>query len=588
MFRRARNLSNLRGLLGSGLAAYLAMSAGCTPTPEECTSDCKTDAGAPNDDGSGGKPASGGRASSDGGRTGGSDGSGGATPSSGGALGGEGGEATGGLNMGGDPVLPVPTLDIEIDANDPLRIEQGRSAAFSVAIERGGGFDASVQLTLAGLPEGTIGSSQLVLKGASVATVTLIAATDGEMGGPFAVELTATSLDGELVASKTFSLFVAGKPGVVDTSFGELGILRAGLDELVDLKVTADGSVFVAGNEPATLLRVGSHGSWADPDEFALPDELTSRYTALGADDSSVWVGLGDGSQGDPYGIVRMSHEGSLDESFGDGGRVESDEILALAPRPSGKAWCVTPATEVISEESSRLRQGLFEISERGALGVTPFRYADGFSLFVDADDRAWVVETCVCDRGSGGSLRRLLSSGVLDETFAVGVGSDTKSVSVGMWALPRPLPSNRVLTITGNVLRQFAEDGSPLAAFGDAGTLQFLYDETTAPYPAVLDGAALADGSLIILQTPDRTAETEIPASVLWLDTAGDLSTRFSSDGKLELNVDAPLLHSSSERLFPRKVVVDEALGRAIVAVDIIPVGDTVPSDVGLVRIWL
>jgi hypothetical protein len=552
-----------------GILGYLAISVGCTPVPSECTEDCG-EAGAPGES-SGGTASGGERPAADGGKSAGGGASAGGEANIGGEAGVEGG--VGGSNMGGDPVVLVPSLEVGLDVPALLRLDQGGSVAFAVAVVRGGGFDGAVRLSLAGLPEGTNAGSALLVKGEDTSDITLIAASDGEMGGPFEVELVATSLDGELVARQTFSLLVAGSPGEVDTSFGDGGLLLAGMKELVDLEKSPSGTVFVAGNSPATLRRLGSDGSWADSSEFSQPNALSSRFSALAVDDTKVWLGIGTGASGDSFGVARLTHAGTKDASFGGDGTVVTPEVLALALRPGGDAWVVIPA------EGGYYPKQIHAVGATGVMGEMLGYSTTHISLRVDGQDRLWVASTCDCSKGSGSWLRRVLSDGTEDSTFGPSYG--------GWYQVLTPFGASRTLGFTSSTINALDENGKLLPEFADQGALVFPSGDT-APSPKVIDVFAQSAGPIVVLETPDGRTQSELPAGVFVFDELGAAVQTFSGDGVTELNTGAPFLHSSTERLFPRKVIIDEEFKRAIVAVEVVPAGETEAVETALVRIWL
>lgn len=235
---------------------------------------------------------------------------------------------------------PAPSFTITLEADKAI-VLQGASASVKATLHRDAGFADAVQVALGGLPAGVSAAPVSFPAGSTEATVVLSAAASAPHSLP-----TAASVQGQAgvaTASTPLTVTVRGLPGVVDTSFGG-GVVRQAVDNGEDyanaVAVQADGKVIVAGSSVTTggtvvsLLRFNRDGGLDAT--FGTGGKVLTAIGTLGGDvaqavavqaDGKILVaGASDqGATGLDFAVVRYKADGSLDTTFGTGGKVVAD-----------------------------------------------------------------------------------------------------------------------------------------------------------------------------------------------------------------------------------------------------------------------
>ena len=210
-----------------------------------------------------------------------------------------------------DAAVPAAMFSVSV-ANQKVPILQGKSATVTVSVERVAPFAGPVTVNLDGLPAGATASPVTIGADETTGTITIDVAADAPHSLPTDVLAIGTAEDAS--AMNSFTVTVCGKPGALDTSFGGGKVLVGmgiGDDYGYALAVQPDGKVIVAGS-------IAEHGG-----DFAL---------------------------------LRLTRDGALDPTFGNGGKVftdfagYSDAINAIALQPDGKI--VVAGTSMVSGSS--------------------------------------------------------------------------------------------------------------------------------------------------------------------------------------------------------------------------------------------
>jgi len=171
-------------------------------------------------------------------------------------------------------------------APGPVTLTVGNSNEVTVSVARTNGSSESLVVSAEGLPPGVTSTSAIA--GANDASVTLtLTATLAALQGSKDITVAATGVSSGLTRNATTSLFVRGRPGSLDTTFGKQGYVEA-------------------------------HAGGVDS---------YSRDLSIGADDTIVlvgWVGVGPVGATTPNGtaLAKLTPDGTPDSSFGGSGTI--------------------------------------------------------------------------------------------------------------------------------------------------------------------------------------------------------------------------------------------------------------------------
>jgi hypothetical protein len=234
--------------------------------------------------------------------------------------------------------------DVEVSTSGPtVRVRVGDAEELAVTIERTGGFEGAVTVSLAGLPDGVTAEPVALAPGDTDAAL-LIEATAGADQGVFDVRVEASADDEPAIDDESsLRATIAGLPGTIDPSFGDDGVTlfdpAPELDGSVrDAILDAQGRIVVTGYNRDEDLDLHGWITRFSPDgahETAFGD--AGFLTGFGADESQGrrllpagdgfhaliyrYVDLNDDMKQDTV-IRRYLGDGTLDPSYGDDGEV--------------------------------------------------------------------------------------------------------------------------------------------------------------------------------------------------------------------------------------------------------------------------
>ncbi|ULH17568.1 hypothetical protein MF271_21190 (plasmid) [Deinococcus sp. KNUC1210] len=244
-------------------------------------------------------------------------------------------------------------------SQDRLPVITGTSARLTVTLKRNSGFSGAVNVTLSGLPAGATGAPISIPEGQTSAEVTVSAAANAAHSQPTAVTLTGTAT-GTASVSKTLTVTVRGPAGSLDTTFGTGGIavtpVGAGEDVPSAVTTQPDGKLIVVGRTSGThaddfaVVRYTRDGSLDQSFgnggrvliDFAGSTDI-ARAVALQSDGRILVAGGVTTGNAERFGLARLNTDGSLDNGFGTGGKVttafsgsSADRPLAVVVQPNG------------------------------------------------------------------------------------------------------------------------------------------------------------------------------------------------------------------------------------------------------------
>lgn len=405
---------------------------------------------------------------------------------------------------------PAPSFSITLEA-DKAVVLQGASTSVRASLHRTAGFGEAVQVALAGLPPGVTAAPVTFAAGSTEATLVLSAAATAPHSLPTSAAVQGQA--GAAASTTPLTVTVRGLPGVVDTSFGG-GVVRQGVDVgedyanavavQVDGKVIVAGSSAIAGGTVVSLVRYGRDGSLDTT--FGVGGKVlttvgsrgndAAQAVAVQADGRIVVAGASEqGATGLDFAVLRYDTDGRLDTSFGNAGKV----VIDFAG-DTDRAWAL------LLQPDGRIVVGGEANTGTGA-GRTGIDFA----------------------------LLRLNADGSLDTTFGqqgrvvTPVGAGTASDAVHGLALQGVQGEGRLLAVGGEGdfrAVRYHPDGTVDTDFGTQGKVVGLFDSVVGAARAV---TVLPTGQAVLAgQVNHHFAAVRLTAS-------GALDTAFGTGGVVE-----------------------------------------------------
>jgi uncharacterized delta-60 repeat protein len=467
-----------------------------------------------------------------------------------GGNGGDGGDGGTGTPDFGFSILPV-AVNVPYDGTNFV----------GVTINRTGGFDGAVEVTVDGPPAGLVFTPATIPMGSSAGAISVGAMGALVLGSTFELKLSATS--GDLVRTASVPAKVTGKPGTLDVSFNGTGVYNDSIGPdggtLLDVMVMSDGKVMASGAiysiSPVRFvtLRVLPDGT-ADA-TFDTDGQVSIAFTTSGGEVGEAYA-LGEqlsgmvvvaGPLGLPavtsdIGLVRLKDNGAEEPLF-----YKNHHDLA-AGDDYAYDMVIAPDDKLLLVGSRNGDSLVTRFTADGSLDDT-FAAPDGFlatSLSPGMDSaRAMAVDGAgnIIAAGSGDfgaqsdvTLTRVSKDGVLDTTFGemgkviLGApGASERAVAVAVLPGGKILVAGDVLSPGGRALLmgRLNADGSPDATFGTGG---MVIAPVTDGDDYAADMRVLLDGRFVIV---GHTAGGSTPGPLLarFLPD-GDIDPTFGTDG--------------------------------------------------------
>lgn len=499
-------------------------------------------------------------------------------------------------------------------SSEKLPILQGSNELLKVTVTRESGFDGAVSLALSGLPTGVSAPSATIPSGATTADIQLDAAASAPHSLPTTVTVTGTS--GDQSATKTFTVTVRGPAGSVDTSFGGGAVItpvNASEDEARAIAVQPDGKIVVAGStitpQQGTDFAVVRYHRDATLDaDFNAGGKVTTAISN-GTDEAYAVAIQGDGkilvagttNEGTTvqrFVVVRYNSNGSLDTSFGTGGKTVTsfgdgpDRAYAMALQADGKILVGGEATVT----GSGLDFALARYNTDGSLDtgfgtggkvLTAIRASNGQDSIRALALQPVGAETRIIAAGGESDflLARYTSNGTLDSSF--GAGGKIASVfgsTIGS-AYAVALAPDGKLVVAGYSsndfsLARFTETGALDTSFGTGGKVVNRLNPSNSDLATAV--AVQSDGKIVAAGWVNAGLTSDADFAVLRYDTTGTLDSSFGTGGTVITPVAAP---GKSDKAHALALQPDDR----VPVVRILVAGQAVGtnSDFALTRYW-
>ena len=395
------------------------------------------------------------------------------------------------------------------------------------------------------IPKHTLVAFAIVLAPALVHAQTPAGTLDASFGAggkvttDLGADAVAVQADGKLVAagaanvngSLNFAVARYNGDGTRDTNFGTGGRAATGFggdwERATAVAIQPDGKIVLAGgsvigwfndfavaryNTDGTLdASFGNGGTVLT--EFGVSAQAYAM--AVQPDGKIVVAGEANIDGGDNFELVRYNSDGSLDESFGTGGKVSTD----------------------------------FGLAEQG------FSYAQGYSLAIQPDGKLVVAGAAYIGTGFDAALARYESDGALDGSFGTGgkvitdlnAGNATFGLASNWMSSVAVLPDGRIIAAgQANIVRgysfalvRYESDGTLDTSFGTAGEVTtdfFLLDQGFSLAQAS-SLAVLPDGRIVVGGRAYNSANEGFHFALAGYTGDGTLDASFGAGGKVTAN---------------------------------------------------
>ena len=410
--------------------------------------------------------------------------------------------------QGTDPATnppPAATFTIALSTQKAV-ILQGTSVEVDATVTRSAGFDAAIELAVTGLPNGVTAAPVSVAKGATTAKLTLTAGAAAPHSLPTGASVDGSS--GTITAQQGVTVTVRGVAGSIDTSFGTDGKTVTAVGPTDDyaqaMAVQADGKLVVVGygNTGAgtdfELVRLQRDG--AIDTTFGINGKVTTDVStgsdvanavAIQADGKIVVAGSADVSpKGKSFAVVRYNADGSLDGTFGTGGKVitsfgsQSDEAFAVVVQADGKIVLgghYRSATQGLDFALARYEANGTLDAGFGVNGIatTPVHVGNSRDSIYGLALQTIAGEQKIIAVGGEGdfTLSRFNANGTLDNTFRIGQTLNAEFGTVIGAARAVHVSADNKIIVVGHANNDFAllqlkEDGTDDTTFGGSGAI--------------------------------------------------------------------------------------------------------------------
>jgi uncharacterized delta-60 repeat protein len=444
-------------------------------------------------------------------------------------------------------------------------IQQGSSVLFKVAVTRQSGFTGAVNLSLSGLPTGVSGPSPTIASDSGSADLPLTATATAPHSLPTTVTVTGTS--GDQVATKTFTVTVSGPPGSIDTSFGSGGpvitAVNAGEDYARAIAVQPDGKIVVAGSTITpqqgtdfAVVRYDRDG--ALDTAFNAGGKVTTAIStgtdeanavAIQSDGKILVAGsTNEGTSIQRFVVARYNSNGSLDTTFGTGGKVITsfgsgpDRAYAMAVQPDGKIVVGGEATVAATGLDFALARYNTDGSLDTGFGTggkvtTPVQGSTGRDAIYALALQTLGGETRIVAAGGEGDFRvaRFTANGTPDSSFAGnGKVSGIFGSSIGA-AYGVAITSVGRIVVAGYTSNDFAlarvdETGVLDSSFGTAGKVVTRLNTGNTDLASSV--AIQSDGKIVAAGWVNAGATSAADFALLRFSATGELDSSFGSGG--------------------------------------------------------
>ena len=346
--------------------------------------------------------------------------------------------------------------------------------------------------------------------------------------------------------------------GSVDTTFGNGGFVRSDTESTslvspeAGVALQADGKIVVGGDGFA-VARYNSDGSFdtsfgTGGSVPVLEVGTSLSYGVVVEPDGKIVVSGGN----DDFGLVRFDSSGNLDPSFGVGGKATasfdgsvSGDAQSLVGQPDGKIL-VVGGVDIAGDEDFALVRYNTDGSLDGTFGtggkVTTDFGSEGdeaFGVALQADGKIVVTGTTT---NSTGVLVRYNANGSLDTSFGTGGKVTTNAVSSVEHPETVKIQADGKIVVAGYsfaggantdfAIARYNSDGSLDSSFGSAGKVLTDIGATTDHVTSIV---IEPDGKILVVGSSGPVGAGPADLALVRYNSDGSLDTSFGNGATLK-----------------------------------------------------
>jgi uncharacterized delta-60 repeat protein len=379
--------------------------------------------------------------------------------------------------------------------------------------------------------------------------------------------------DGKIVVAGERTLVRYNKDGSLDTLFGLGGKVTTPTDTSFNaVAIQSDGKIviagwIIAGNADFALIRYNTDGSLDT--SFGTNGGIVVTTISGSADIAHAVAILSDGriiaaGASGPYpsvdfAVVRYNPDGSLDSTFGTGGKVVTD----ISGLPNiAYSMAIQADGKVVAAGYSGLSDRDFALVRYNTDGTLDNSFGTGgrvttsigskedraYAVAVQSDGRVVAAGFTFSGSSNDFALTRYNTDGSLDSSFGTGgkvitpVGSSSSIYAVAIQS------NGKIVAVGGSgfALARYNTNGSLDSSFGSGGKVTTLIGNGISEARAVAiqpDGKIVAAGTITYIQGGDGISGSDFALARYLGDPAISLNTPFDfdGDGKADISVFRP-----------------------------------------------
>ena len=371
------------------------------------------------------------------------------------------------------------------------------------------------------------------------------------------------------------------QPGTLNTSFGSSGFVTISFGDQEDygyaMAIQSDGKIIATGSSISSttdytfsLARLNNDGSFDN--SFGNGGKVVTSIginaaeifaVAIQSDGKIVAAGYSaeDFDLGTDFTIVRYNADGTLDNSFGNGGivitdlNISEDQIYSIAIQADGKILAAGPSRDltapiasfgIVRYNSDGSLDGTFGNSGKVTTQISGYQN-DAYKVLITPDNKIIVAGRNISVAGTSIAIVKYNSDGSLDNSFGSS-GIVTQSIndfvaatallqSDGKIVVASSMTDNTTIGFADFALARFNPNGTIDNSFGNGGVVS---TNTSDLLGEILSLTVQSDGKIIAVGHSFEDDFQNAQITLARYNTDGSLDNSFGDNGITKTSIGA------------------------------------------------